>query len=321
MTAADVGTAARPVLVFVLGSGRSGTAALTRVLSLCGAASPAGMLGANSDNPRGYWEPRQAVYLNEVILRRNGSAHYDPSLRLQEHGALDPEEKAACVAEIGVFLAKLPAAPVVVIKDPRITLLTGVWFEAAHEAGFDVATVIAVRHPEEVNASVGAKTRVSQEFSSALWLKYLLLAERQTRGLPRVFVEYANLLEDWRREVKRISAALAIDLDTRDEAAIDEFVKPDLRRQRYSGPVTEPFGTDWMSTVYETLRAATRDESWDGAGLDRVFEVYRASERAFSTVFEDFHRFHKLNSVVPPLVWKLVNEVAAIAHRRRGTWA
>jgi hypothetical protein len=32
------GTAARPVALFVLGFGRSGTSALTRVLSLCGAA-------------------------------------------------------------------------------------------------------------------------------------------------------------------------------------------------------------------------------------------------------------------------------------------
>ncbi len=58
-----------------------------------------------------------------------------------------------------------------------------------------------------------------------MWLKYNLLAERNTRALPRVFVDYANLLEDWRREVKRISAALAIDLSTRNESAIEQFLK------------------------------------------------------------------------------------------------
>jgi hypothetical protein len=323
VTAADAqtGTAARPVVLFVLGAGRSGTSALTRVLSLCGAASPAGMLGADPGNPLGYWEPRAAVHLNEVILRRNGSAKYDPSLRLQEKRALDAEEKAACIAEIRAFLTTLPAVPLVVIKDPRITALSGVWFEAARQAGFDIAAVIAVRHPQEVIASVGAKTRISPELSSALWLKYVLLAERDTRGLPRVFVEYANLLDDWRREIKRISAALGIDLDTRDERAIEEFLTPDLRRQQHCGAVTEPFGTDWMSAVYETLRAAARDERWDGSALDRVLEGYRASERAFRTVFEDFHRFHKLNRLIPPSAWKLVNEVAAVAHRRRGTWA
>ena len=81
--------------------------------------------------------------------------------------------------------------------------------------------------------------------------------------MPRVFVEYANLLEDWRREIKRISAALAIDLDTRDEGAIDEFLTPNLRHHRNCGPVTEPFGADWMSAAYEALGAAARDEPWD----------------------------------------------------------
>ena len=96
--------------------------------------------------------------------------------------------------------------------------MSGIWFEAARQAGFDVAAVIAVRHPQEVIGSLEKRAasqnyvQASPELTSAWWLKYTLLAERDTRGVPRVFVEYANLLEDWRREVKRISAALEIDL-------------------------------------------------------------------------------------------------------------
>ncbi len=32
--------------------------------------------------------------------------------------------------------------------------LSGMWFEAARVAGFDIAAVIAVRHPQEVIASL-----------------------------------------------------------------------------------------------------------------------------------------------------------------------
>jgi hypothetical protein len=116
-TAAQNGTAARPVALFVLGVHRSGTSALTRVLSLCGGTLPAGLLGASVGNPLGYWEPRAALRLNEAILYRHGSAWFDPSLRLQEEGAFDAKAKAACIAEIGAFLTTLPAAPLVVIKD------------------------------------------------------------------------------------------------------------------------------------------------------------------------------------------------------------
>jgi hypothetical protein len=317
---AQTGTAARPVALFVMGMARSGTSALTRVLSLCGGTLPAGLFGASAMNPLGAWEPRAALYLNEAILYRNRSAYYDPTLRLQEEGAFDAEENAACIAEIGAFLTTLPAAPLVVIKDLRITPLSGVWFEAARLAGFDIAAVIAVRHPQESMASLAASDGASPELLSALWLKYSLLAERHTRALPRVFVEYTNLLDDWRREITRISAALAIDLNTRDESAIEEFLKPDLRRQRHCGPVTELFGTDWNSAVYEALRAAARDEPWDGAALDRVFEAYRASEHGFRTAFQDFHRFHKRYRFLRPITRPFL-EVVAMAHRRRGTWA
>ena len=218
------------------------------------------------------------------------------------------------------YLTTLPAAPLVVIKDLQIAALSGLWFEATRLAGFDIAVVIAVRHPHEVITSLSAAARVSPELSSALWLKTNLLVERHTRALPRVFVEYPNLLDDWRREVKRSSAALAIDLTTRDESAIEEFLKEDLRRQRHCGSVTETFGADWISTVYEALRAAARDEPWDESALDRVFDAYRVSAHGFGTAFEDYRGLRKRVGLRPSVMW-LSNEVLAIAHRRRGPWA
>ncbi len=107
--AAQTGTAARPVALFVLGVPRSGTSALTRVLSLCGATLPVGLAGANSGNPLGYWEPRASHRLNYTILRCHGSEWFDPTLRLQEEGAFDADESAACIAEIRAFLTTLPA--------------------------------------------------------------------------------------------------------------------------------------------------------------------------------------------------------------------
>lgn len=317
----------RRTALFVLGFGRSGTSALTRVLSLCGAALPPGLLGATADNPRGYWEPRAAIYLNETILRRHGSSGYDLSLRAQEAGAFAVDHNAAGVAEIRDYLAALPAAPLVVIKEPKMTALSGMWFEAARLAGFDVVTVIAVRNPQEVIGSLAKRAgrqnyvKDSPELTCAWWLKYTLLAEKDTRGMPRVFVEYANLLEDWRREVKRISVALGTELNTRNEAAVDEFLTTDLRHHRNLGAVTEPFGSDWISAVYEALSAAARDEPWDQAALDRVYREYLAGERGFRTAFEDVDRYRKLNRLMPPSLVKLSLGALALAHRRRGTWA
>ncbi|OBI76393.1 sulfotransferase family protein [Mycobacterium sp. E740] len=322
-------TEARPVVLFVLGQGRSGTSALARVLSLCGAALPAEVRQADAHNPRGYWEPRATLVLNETILRRHGSAGFDPSLRLLEDGAFEPDEKAAWTAKIGDFLSGLPQAPLVVIKDTHVTALSDLWFEAADSAGLDVVAVIAVRHPQEVIASLAAAGPTTPELSSALWLKNTLLAERYTRGMPRVFVDYANLLDDWRREVSRISRAVAIDLHARDEAEVDEFLAPSLRRQRCSGPVSERFGTDWMSAVYEAMRAAACDDPWDSSVLDRVFEAYQVSEHDFRTAFDNSRELWALgadraysNSLLYRLsVLKMIRAPRAMVNRRRGARA
>jgi len=317
------GAPGRPVVLYVLGPQRSGTSAITRVLSLCGGSLPPGMLGADSGNPRGYWEPRKAISINEAILYRHGSAWFDPPLRLLENGALTDKEKAARVGEISAYLKTIPSAPLVVIKDPRITILSELWFEAARSAGLDVAAVIAVRHPQEVISSVEASWKISAELSSALWLKYNLLAERHTRGVPRVFVEYTSLLDNWRGEIKRISATVPIGLDAMDEHAIDEFLTPDLRRQRNCGPVIDRFGTNWISAAYDALCAAARDDSLDLGALDGIFEAYQASEHDFRTVFQDSRdRSNSVQSrILRPAGVKPMIELMAMVHRRRGTWA
>ncbi len=326
-SAAQLGSARRPVLVFVMGFGRSGTSALTRVLSFCGAALPTGLLGAIADNTRGCFEPREAISLNETILRGQGRSGYDLKLRTADDGTTGTETNAANIDKIKAFLTKLPTAPVVVIKEPKTTAISDVWFEAARQAGFEVASVIAVRHPAECIGSVTKRARrqnyvrASPELVAAWWLKYSLLAERDTRGVRRVFVEFPNLLENWRREVKRIATALAIDLDNQDDDAIERFLAPDLRHHRQPGAVPEPFGTDWIGTTYDALSAAARDQPWDPTALDRVYEEYRVSERGFRIAFEDFRRYRNINWFLwPPLV-KVTLGLLARINGRKGTWA
>jgi hypothetical protein len=308
-------------VLFVVGMVRSGTSALTRVLSLSGGTLPPGMIGGMPGNPLGYWEPRKTNFLNDAILRRHGSTAIDPSLRLQEEGALSADERAACIAKIHEYLTTVAPTPLLVVKDLHITALSDMWFEAARLAGYDPMAVISVRHPEEVIASLSVMRRYQPPpaLSAALWLKYSLLAEKHTRAMPRVFVEYSNLLKDWRREVKRISAALRVDLDM-GNGAVDEFLHSDLRHHQHCGPATEFFGTDWMSTVYRQLHLAAHDVPWDQCDLDRVLSVYRACEHGFRTAHEGVRRAGRLNLLVRPFARPAL-EVLAVAHRRRGTWA
>jgi hypothetical protein len=279
-----------------------------------------------SENPRGFFEPRAVIHLNQAILHDHGSSGYDMALEPHDAGVFDVEQNGVWIANVRDYLSGLAAAPVVVIKESKMTAVSQIWFEGARQAGFDVAAVIAVRHPYEVIGSLAKRAerqnyvKSSPELTCAWWLKYSLLAERDTRDVPRVFIEYSNLLEDWRREVKRISSALAIDLDIEDVGAADAFLTPDLRHHENRGPVIEPFGTDWISTVYDTLAAAARDEPWDEAALDRVYQAYGASERGFRQAFNDVRRYRNMDRLLPQFVAKMGLEALALAHGRKGTW-
>ena len=322
MTETSEGTDDRPTLLFVLGMGRSGTSALTRVISLCGATLPAGMLGANKGNERGYWEPRESIALNIGILRDRGSGWWE--LAMPQGGELDTAKRKAHTAEIAAYLAQLPASPLVVIKDLQIVSTAEMWFDAAVQSGFKVATVIAVRNPEEVSASMQDHFKAPPEFATALWLRANLWSERVTRGVPRVFVDYANLLGDWRAEVTRISAALSIELSTADDRAVDvdAFLTPDLRHKRYSGPITDRFGTDWISTTYEILRAAAQDTPIDTAALDTIRGAYQASQHDFQLAFDFVQKYRaKSQLLMRPSIVKAIGELNAMARLRKGTWA
>jgi GT2 family glycosyltransferase len=291
--------------------GRSGTSALTRVLALCGGGLPAALLGATEGNPLGHWEPREALELNEAFLSRNGATWYDPTLRLQGEITLGNEQTTAYIQQIQAFLRSLPAAPFLVVKEPRITALFEFWLEAARATGLSVGVVVAIRHPDAVASSLAARDQASSELSHALWLKSNLLAERQSRTLPRVFVDYANLMRDWRGEAARIASTLSLNLTVRDEAAIDEFLRQDLRRQLHSGAISDVFGAPWTSRAYTALAAAARDEPLDTTLLDEIFDSFRASERAFRVALEDYRtRFGPEEARRRPNIARLIYAVA-----------
>ena len=54
--------------ILVLGMHRSGTSALTRVLSLAGAALPADLMGPSVGKELGHWESKRIVAFHDELL-------------------------------------------------------------------------------------------------------------------------------------------------------------------------------------------------------------------------------------------------------------
>ena len=279
-------------VVFILGMSRSGTSALTRVLSLCGCALPSSLKEASDCNPKGFWEPLEAAKLNDEFLVRHDATFTDPTLRLQGEWVFAQQETERYIEQIRAFLGHCPQGRPVLIKDARIIALFDFWLRAALAEEFRVKVIVPVRNPMEVAASWAAQAQIpaSLELRQALWLKYNLLAELHSRQFPRVFTEYSSLLEDWRLQVARISRALDLDLATDAAAEVDAFLTPELHRQRCSDPITEVFGYPWLSDTYAILSGAAQDRPLDGARLDEILRAYRTCERAFRTSLDDWRR-------------------------------
>jgi GT2 family glycosyltransferase len=232
--------------ILIAGMHRSGTSALARVVNLLGADLGDGLLPAREDNPRGYWEATDVIALNDECLQHFGTAWFDPSPLPAgwEHTPWTNDWRGRLAS---LLRKRCGDAPLVAIKDPRISRLLPVWLDAFGELGIEPHVAIALRHPDEVTASLGKRrdTRVTTITARLLWLTYLLEVERDSRHVSRAFVLHDAILADWRKALRELADGFGIAWPRGIDAAaadIDAFLDPDLLRQRAGRLVDEREG-------------------------------------------------------------------------------
>jgi hypothetical protein len=227
------------------------------------------------------------LHLNEAFLKRHGSNWYDPRPALPGLLTIDAHEGQVFVDEIAAFLQDYVNEPLLLIKEPRITALTEFWFTAALRLRFQILVVVAVRHPTEVAGSLAVRDAVPIELSNTLWLKYNGLAEQRSREVPRVFVEYPNLLRDWKEQIDRIASALEIELDLTRDAEVEAFLSPDLRHQRVCVEDEDRQNPSAVRRVHGLLSMAARDLAFSGIEVEGLVAAHMASTQA-ATAFQQF---------------------------------
>jgi len=186
---------------------RSGTSAMARVLGLAGANLPERVITAGADNPLGFWEPRDVVLLNDEILRVVGS-EWDDLFGVRVEALVSAQQDVFLPRAREVLDLNYGSAGTLVLKDPRVSLLSPLWRAALEQAGCTVTFVIMVRDPLEVAQSIAARDGSPVSASMMVWLSHMLAIERDTRSVSRVFVRYTDLLEDWRSVVACLGPAL-----------------------------------------------------------------------------------------------------------------
>jgi len=246
----------QPQTVCILGFHRSGTSLAARVIHVLGVQLGDDLLPAHeTDNPRGYWEPRWMNELNDELLAALGTTWWQPfpgQPGWHESPTLGPLRERASAQ----YAEQLGDAALSGWKDPRSTLTLAFWQALAP----DPAYVVCVRNPIDAIASIQRRpepTLPTAEWGE-LWLEYTARALQGSAGSPRVVLFYDDWFEDPRGQVAALAKPLGVAPDDPRVAEAEALVQSDMRHHR-SSPM-DLAGAPGLSaparTVYLALRAA-----------------------------------------------------------------
>lgn len=283
----------RRVLVLVTGSMRSGTSSLAGSLKILGFHVPLPEVPASPRNPKGHFEPHWVIVFHKRVLRRALVRPSDssPEARGRVRSVL---EQTRLTADLRRWLEQQPE-PRLVVKDPHAAWLIDTWHELSAASGLDLRLLTAVRHPAEVVGSQDLtwghrrteQQRLVKETSNvAAWLNVALVTERLGRGLPRAFVRYADLIEDWRAALGRVSDQLHLDLDLDPGRAgheLDQWLDPGLRRSQvtWDDLAVPAWLRDLAQDAWDQLNALVADPG-DAAAMARMDEIRAAYDARYS---------------------------------------
>lgn len=275
-----------PKSVLLLGMHRSGTSALARVVNLLGVDLGPDLMPAKPGvNERGFWESEALVRLHDRLLDLLNVAWSDTRPLPAEwwrRGDVLPlrDEMAALLRE------SFGASDWWGVKDPRLCRLLPIWRSILAELCSDPLCVTIVRHPVEVAESLARRDGLDHAHAHQLWLLHALESEEGSRGLPRAFVCYEDLLRDWRGSVAAIAERLGIawprDAGTAG-AEIDAFLSDDLRHHVVHDARGDAQLPTWVADGYAALvRAAREGES---PALIETFDAVRREAAAAEQLY------------------------------------
>jgi hypothetical protein len=246
-------------LVVVAGSGRSGTSLFTGILQRLGFHVPQPEVPADPTNPRGFAESQWVVDFHARQLRRARVQVSDArpaAWALTAQAGLDADVRREL---LGWLDRQFETSDDVIVKDPRLSWFLPLWLSCARELRIAPKVVTLLRHPAAV---IDSKQRWYGEWQgdvarAAGWVHQTLYTERATRGTPRAFVRYDDVLADWPAAVARVGAALEL-ARVRDAPAaamrdVHGFVDRSLARSR----------ADWGDLKLPARLREQADEVWD----------------------------------------------------------
>lgn len=219
--------------VCITGMHRSGTSLVARLCNLLGVelGPERQLVGAEAENPKGFFESRPLLEVNKRLLARLGGDWQHPPMLprgWESDAALAELREEASAALDGLDPAG--EASLVGFKDPRSSLTLPFW---AHLGAAD-RVVLGVRDPLEVAASLQARNDLPVEQGLALWNRYLVAALAHAPDAHVVL--HHEIFDHPDRVVADLAAALGLPTDPDRVRAARDAIEPELRRSDPAPP-------------------------------------------------------------------------------------
>lgn len=248
-------------------------------------------------NELGHWEPIRVAQLHDDILSEIGSSWR--ALSGPDEAWFQSARSASYVEKIKALIrSEYLDAPLIVVKDPRLSLLFPLWARALDDLNIACKPIIALRNPVEVAKSLCMRER-REGADDALWridragllaLHYNLSAERWTRSCVRAFCDFDDLLDDWRVTTRRIGAELGLkwpNWSEQTEMAIDAFLRPSHRHQKVSDSRanSDEVWAELVAPVYLALRKASLGHPVVPGLFDQIRSTHNRALQMFVQFF------------------------------------
>jgi hypothetical protein len=227
-------------------------------------------------NESGHWESQAVADFNDALLESAGLS-WGEWTPFTSAWRCSPKMEQFKDRACALFDQEFADSRLFVLKDPRICRLAPIWLDAMDRMGITPALVLPVRDPVEVGASLQARDGTNPNVGHLLWLRYVLEAEASTRGRPRYFCSYADLMTDWSKLVRGAEVALDIKFprsSKKAELEIQDFLSTRNWHQRRIGDsaADEFHAPTWLRDTFKILSGWTTfgEQSSDFAELDRI---------------------------------------------------
>ncbi|MGY2736080.1 hypothetical protein [Sphingomonas sp. UYP23] len=247
------------IAILVIGMHRSGSSAMARLLSLAGAALPKGLMGAAPSNEMGHWEPQRVADLNDEVLSAfdvTWSSPFGLGMNASRRALLESYVDAAR----DVVRADYGNKKLIVLKEPRVSLLADLWAAACEAEGYRCKFVIMVRSPLEVAASLRHRDGIAFDHGLILWASYEASAEILTRQHERIFCRYEDVLVKPTSVLDDIEVKFGMELPRRtakSHAAINAFIRPNLRHNNAKTLPNIPSHLKAIEDIFQYIEGLT----------------------------------------------------------------